>query len=206
MDENPGKRTRNRILLLRLKAMQVTDQFIVTPKGGNLFVTEKQIGGHKMIVNTSIEDAKNVNRVGIVLALPMVYDGNIRIGDEVILQHNVFRDWFDMKGITRKSNHHLKDNLFSVDEELIFLINRNNKFIAVNQFCFIEPIFEEERWVGKVEQMHIGHVKFGNEKLKNQGVFDGDKIAFAKDSEYTFEIDGERLYRVRTPNILAKIA
>ena len=185
--------------------MQVTDKFIITPKGGNNFVNEKTIGGHSLIVNTSIEEAKHVNRVGIVLALPLTYSGNIKVNDEVIVQHNVFRDWFDTKGITRKSDCHLKDNLYSVDEELIFLIVRNGEYISVDAFCFIKPIFEEERWVGMVEQKHIGTVKFSNKILEKQGVFVGDTIAFYMDCEYVFEIENEMLYRMRTERILAKI-
>ena len=61
--------------------MQSTDKFIVTPRGGNNFVNEKEIGGQTMIVNTSIEEAINVNRFGVIVALPLNYSGNIQIGD-----------------------------------------------------------------------------------------------------------------------------
>jgi hypothetical protein len=48
-----------------------------------------------LIINTSIENAKDVNRIGV--ALPLNYEGNI-VGDHVVVQHNVFRTYFDGSG------------------------------------------------------------------------------------------------------------
>ena len=185
--------------------MQSTNKFIISPKGGNHFINEKQIGGQMMVVNTSIEDHKNVNRVGIVEALPLEYEGNVKIGDEVIVQHNVFRDYFDMKGITRKSSFYFKDNLFFVPEELIYLIIRNGKYLSVDDYCFIQPLFEEERWAGKTEIEHQGIVKYANANLNSIGIVEGDKIAFENDGEIEFVIDDERLYKMRSSMILAKV-
>jgi len=39
------------------------DRFIVTTLNGEKFITEKQLGDKKLIVNTSIEHASNVNRM-----------------------------------------------------------------------------------------------------------------------------------------------
>ena len=185
--------------------MRSTNRFIVSPKGGNHFINEKQIGGQMMVVNTSIEDHRNVNRIGIIEALPLEYEGNVKIGDEVIVQHNIFRDFFDMKMITRKSSFHFKDNLFFIPEELIYLIIRDGKYISVDTYCFIEPIFKEERWTGKTEIEHQGIVKYANDYLNSIGIFEGDKIAFENDGEIEFLIDDERLYKMRDSMILAKV-
>lgn len=186
--------------------MKSTTDFIITPKGGSNFVNEKEFNGKTFVVNTSIEEAINVNRIGIVLELPLNYNGNIQMNDEVVVQHNVFRDWFDSKGITRKSNSHFKDDLFLVGIENIFLIYRNGEFISVDGNCFIEPITEEVRWIGTQEIQHQGTVFFRNKYLEQQGVFKGDTIAFSTDSEYEFQIYDKKLYRIRTENILVKIS
>lgn len=185
--------------------MQSTDKFIVTPKGGNHFVNERKVGGQMMVVNTSIENAKDVNREGIIVSLPLEYLGNIKVGDEVILHHNIFRDYFDMKMVTRKSTYHIKDNLFLVPDGLIYLIKKENGYVAVDDYCFIEPIFEIDRWTGKQEKEHIGTVKYGNNLLEEIGIHEGDMIAFEKDGEYEFIIDNLRLYRMRAEMILAKV-
>lgn len=185
--------------------VQSTDKFVVTPKGGNHFVNEKKVGGQMMVVNTSIENAKDVNREAIVVSLPLEYCGNLQVGDEVIVQHNIFRDFFDMKMVTRKSTFHIKDNLFLVPEGLIYLIKTADGYKSVDDFCFIEPVFEEKRWTGKQEREHIGIVKYGNKLLEEMEIYEGDTIAFEKDGEYEFIIDDLRLYRMRAEMILAKV-
>lgn len=185
--------------------MQSTTKFIVTPKGESHYINEKIINGHKMTVNTSIENAKDTNRIGIVVSLPLNYIGNVMVGDEVIVHHNCFRDWCDTRGRLQKSTAHIQDELFYADDQTMFLIIRNGENIAIDGYCFIKPTFEEDRFLGKIETKHIGIVKYSNAILESQGVFSGDKIAFKSDSEYEFEIDNEIYYRVRTPSIIAKI-
>jgi hypothetical protein len=41
-----------------------------------------------------------------------------------------------------------------------------------------------------------GVMVYPNEYLISQGVFKGVNICFAPDSEYEFDIDGERMYRI----------
>lgn len=185
--------------------MRTTDKFIVKPFNDEKFINTKVVDGKTMIINTSIENAKDVNRIAVVVSLPIDYDGNVLVGDKIVVQHNVFRTFFDGDGKTRESDFHIKDNLFFVPKDLVYMIIRGEERISVDNFCFIKPIFLEEKWVGKVEQKHIGIVKYSNELLRKQDVYEGDKIAFHTDCEYSFEIDGEILYRMRTNRILAKI-
>lgn len=184
---------------------RMPDRFIVSPLNNEKFITEKVVAGKKMIINTSIESAKDVNRIGVVESLPLNYNGIIEVGDRVIVQHNVFRTYFDGKGLTRESDSHIEGNLFQVLPELIFLIIRNGEIIAVDNFCFVAPIVEEKKWIGKIELEHQGVIKYSNKILESIGVFAGDKIAFKVDSEYEFNISGEKLYRMRNNCILAKL-
>ncbi len=181
------------------------DRFIVSPLNGEKFITEKKVGDKSLIINTSIEHAKDVNRIGVVVSLPLNYEGNIEVGDKVVLQHNVFRTYFDGQGLTRESDNYITDNLYQVILECIFLIFRGNEIISVDNFVFVEPIIEEKKWIGKEEQKHVGIIKYSNSILESQGVSQGDKIAFKTDSEYEFVINEQRLYRMRTRNILAKL-
>lgn len=181
------------------------DRFIVSPLNGEKFITEKKIGDKTLIINTSIEHAKDVNRIGVVVSLPLNYEGNIQVGDQVVLQHNVFRTYFDGAGLTRESDFHITGDLYQVLPELIYLIIRGNQKIAVDNYVFVAPIVEEKKWIGEVEQQHVGIVRYSNQILENQGIQPGDKIAFGTDCEYEFFIEEERLYRIRTYRILAKL-
>jgi co-chaperonin GroES (HSP10) len=185
--------------------MRFPTKFVISPYGGENFKTTKEVNGKDLVINTSIEYAENVNRVGVVEEIPLDYEGIIQKGDKVVVQHNVFRDYFDGKGLTRKSDFHIKDNLYQCAVELVFLIIKDNEFLGVDDFCFVEPIFEEKKWIGKTEVQHVGIVKYDNKTLNRNNVFKGDKIAFKKDSEYPFDINGEVSYRMRNRNILCKL-
>ena len=185
--------------------MKMIDKFIIRPLNDTRFINTKEVNGKTMIINTSIEKAKDVNRIAEVIELPMDYDGNVRVGDHIVVHHNVFRDYFDGSGKTRESDHHIKDGFFYVQQELVYLILRGEQRIAVDNYCFIEPIITDKKWVGKVEEEHIGIVKYSNKGLEKLGVRVGDKIVFHTNCEYLFEIDGLRLYRMRTHRILVKL-
>ena len=185
--------------------MRMTDKFIVSPLNGEKFITKKQVGDKTLIVNTSIENAKDVNRVGVVRALPLSYEGIICVGDHVIVQHNVFRTFFDGQGLTRESDFHIKGDLYQVMPDLIYLIIKGDKKIAVDGYVFVAPIIEEKKWIGKVERERVGVLRYINASLEKQGLKENNIVAFATDGEYEFIIDSERLYRMRDSFILAKL-
>ncbi|MEJ6795496.1 MAG: hypothetical protein QNK63_02195, partial [Flavobacteriales bacterium] len=59
--------------------------------------------------------------------------------------------------------------------------------------------------VSGVEQPLVGVMKYTNNKLLSLGVNEGDLVSFKPDSEYEFNIDGEKLYRVFTSSITMKL-
>ena len=97
--------------------------FIVKPKGDSQYVNNAD---NLLVRNTSIEDAKDVNRVGIVHAVPTIYNTIVDIGDEVVLHHNTFRITFNQKGIPVHSNSYISDNLYFVYPEMIYMVIKPN--------------------------------------------------------------------------------
>ena len=53
---------------------------------------------------------------------------------------------------------------------------------------------------GEDEEPLWGIIKYGNEQLERLNIFTGDKVSFQPNSEYEFNIDGEKLYRMFTSN------
>ena len=66
-------------------------EFIVRPIGSKRYSNTKSIAGMDFVVSTSEEDHKFVNREGEVLSTPLDYDGNIRVGDILLVHHNAFK-------------------------------------------------------------------------------------------------------------------
>lgn len=175
-----------------------TRAFLISPKNNQEYNREK--GG--VIITSSIENAKDVNRFGIIEKTPLSYIGDLKEGDEVVLHHNVFRSYYDMKGNERKSNEYFKDNLYLVPSNKIYLVKKNNNWISFDDYCFVSPKGEENMEVSLgAYELHKGTVKYTNENLINQGLKYGLEIGYTKDSEYEFEIDGEKLYRMRRKDV-----
>jgi len=51
--------------------MQSLYSFIIQPKNGR-YTNEVEVGDKKLIINTTMDDHKFVNRVGIVMSLPLI--------------------------------------------------------------------------------------------------------------------------------------
>lgn len=62
-------------------------------------------------------------------------------------------------------------------------------------------------WLKNQEEKkeQIGKVKYVNSKSIIDGFKPGDIILFIKDADYEMEVEGEKLYRMRNQDILAKV-
>ena len=180
--------------------MQSIFDFIIKPKNKR-YDNIKQIGDKELILNSEISDHRYVSRVGIVLSIPKSENTDIKVGDEVIVHHNVFRRWYDVRGIEKNSRSYWEDNKYFVKSDQIFLYKRNNKWFAPKGYCFIKPIKSNNILLEK-EIPYRGIIKYVDKQLKD--IKKEDLVGFTPSSEYEFIIDGERLYRVLTNSISIK--
>ena len=95
--------------------------FIVRPLEGKRYNNTKSIGGMEFVVSTSEEDHKFSNREAIVVETPVGYTGDIKIGDTLLVHHNVFKFYNDMKGRRKSGKSYFKDDLFFVDNDQFYL-------------------------------------------------------------------------------------
>ena len=80
--------------------MKSVYNFVVKPIGER-YNNVKKVGDKELIINTEIFNHQHVNRRAKVLSTPIIGDTNIEINDDVILHHNVFRRWHNVKGIEK---------------------------------------------------------------------------------------------------------
>lgn len=179
--------------------MQLPYKFLISPINNEQYVNK--IGN--LIVNTSIEEAENVQRIGEVINVPFDYQGFIQKGDLVVVQHNVFRITFDDWGVPRQSDNHIVENLFGVSPDIIYAVIRDGKIMSSDNYIFVEPIVEEDFWLGKQTLKNQGFAKYVNPTMEAQGVLEGVRIAFGSFSDYLFEIFGEKLYLMRNKKVMA---
>ena len=111
--------------------------YLIKPYGKQ-YNNTKKIANLEFTVNTSIEDATFVNRLGIVCAVPN--GGQIPLDSIVVVHHNVFRTYLDMKGRKRKSNEYFRDEQYLVNPNRIYMYNEGDGWKTTEEYCFINPI------------------------------------------------------------------
>jgi len=181
--------------------MQSLFNFIVKPKNER-YDNKKYIDGQELLLNTEISDHRYVSRSAIVTATPKSQKTEIQVGDEVIVHHNVFRRWYDIRGEEKNSRSYYKENEYFVTSDQIFLYKQNGSWQAPKGFCFIKPIVSNNILSNENEVPLRGIIKYVDKELKD--INKEDLIGFTPSSEYEFIVDGERLYRVNTNSISIK--
>ncbi len=172
--------------------------FIVRPLKGKRYNNSKKISGIDFITSTSEENHLASNRYATVVSTPLYYKGEVEVGDILIVHHNVFKYYNDIKGRHRSGKSYFKDNLFFIDNEQYFMYKKNNQWYCHDRYCFVKPIKTKASFIfkGVKEEPLVGELKYLNTTLTSLGLKQGDSVCFKPESEYEFNIDGEKLYRM----------
>jgi len=177
--------------------------FVVKPVESR-YKNVKKIGEQELITNTENFTHQNVNRNAIVLSIPKGVKTDIKVGDEVIVHHNIFRRWKDVRGVEQDSKSYFKENQYFVQQDQLYLYKTDGEWKSVNDYCFIKPIKSLDDYSLEKEQPLIGVLKYTNNHDFLTGLNVGDLVGFTPRSEYEFIIEDERLYRVLTKAITIK--
>ena len=174
--------------------------FVIEPLGGR-YNNTKNIGGKELILNTEIYNHEFVNRQATVISCPIIGDDlGLTPGDTVIVHHNVFRRWHDVKNRERNSKSYFDENTYIVNADQIFLHKPLiGDWKAPKGFSFIKPIKSIDKYNIDQEKHLIGVVKYSDGSHKH-----GDIVGVRPNSKYEFIIDNERLYRVMNSFITIK--
>ena len=177
--------------------------FIIKPTNER-YNNEISIGSKKLIINTKIEDFINISRNATVVAVPLAYKTPISIGDEIIVHHNIFRRWYDMKGNERNSAKYFKDNLYFADVDQVFLYKKQAKWISFNDRCFVKPLKNNDSFKTDKTKKLFGILKISNSSLEALGLNVGDTVSYPPKRDWEFVLDGELLYCMKSNDIVLK--
>jgi len=177
--------------------------FIIEPKNER-YDNTKKIDDVELILNTEIQDHKFVSRIGVVLETPINGKTGIKKGDEVIVHHNVFRRFHDVRGQEVNSKSYFEEDKYFVYPDQVFMYKRNGEWRPLDGFCFVQPIKNRKLFSMEPEEELIGIIKYIDNTLIKNGISKEDLVGFTPDSEYEFIINKQRLYRVPTNSICIK--
>ena len=178
--------------------MKSVYNFVVTPKGER-YNNKTKVGDSELILNTEVFNHQYVNREATVISTPIAGHTDILSGDTVIVHHNVFRRWHDVKGKEKNSRSYFNESTYFITSDQIFLYKRNNEWIAPKGYCFVKPLKAVDQFNIESEKPLQGIVKYSDGTVKVN-----DLVGFRPSSEYEFIVDGERLYRVLSNFITIK--
>ena len=185
--------------------MKAVYNFAVTPVKSR-YNNTKNIDGKELILNTEIFNHQYVSREAIVKAIPTVGETDIKVGDTVIVHHNVFRRWHNQYGIEKNSRAYIDEDTYLVQPDQIFLYKpkaifsyHTRKWQAMQGYCFVAPLKSTNELNSDKEEPLMGIVKYTDGTVK-----ENELIGFKPNSEYEFIIDGKKLYRLLSKFITIK--
>jgi len=145
---------------------------------------------NKLILNTEIFNHGYINRKAVVVSTPIDNIHNLQEGQEVVVHHNIFRRWHNVKGVEKNSRGFLNEGEYLASPDQIYMY-KNYDWECVNGFTFVKPIKSTDKYSLNQEKPLVGIVKYSD------GTFlPTQLVGFRPSSEFEFVIDGERLYRV----------
>jgi len=178
--------------------MKSVYNFVVTPIGER-YNNTKKVGDSELILNTEIFNHQYINRKASVISTPIIGETDIQAGDDVIVHHNVFRRWHNVKGIEKNSKSYFNESTYFINQDQIFLYKRYWEWKTPKGYCWVKPLKATDQFNIEQEKPLQGIVKYSDGTVNVN-----DIVGFTPNSEYEFVIDGERLYRVLSKFITIK--
>jgi len=177
--------------------------FIIKPLGDR-YENELKVGDKTLVLNTKIESFKSVNNLAIVVETPKAFKTDIKKGDIIVIHHNVFRVFYDIKGVKKNSRSFFKDNLYFCAIDQIYLYKNTGDWKSFGDRCFVMPLKNKDSLRLNKEQKLIGILKYGNKSLDALKISPGDVVGFTPNSEWDFIIDDQRVYCMKSNDIVIK--
>jgi len=177
--------------------MNAYKDYIVSPIGDR-YNNSVQVGEQELILNTEIFNHQYINRLAKIIATPLLFQSPLNVGDEVIVHHNVFRRWHDMKGREKNSRSYFKEDKYIISQDQIYLYKKDD-WSATPGYSFIKPLKSIDSLDTEIERPLIGIIKYSDGSFNKE-----ELVGFAPSMEYEFIVDGERLYRVMNKFITIK--
>ena len=177
--------------------MNAYKDYIISPIGDR-YNNSIRVGEKELVLNTEIFNHQYINRHAKIIATPLLFQSPLNVGDEVIVHHNIFRRWHNVKGVEKNSRSYWKENKYIISEDQIYLYKQSD-WIAMPGYSFIKPLKAINEYNTEDERPLIGIVKYSDGTFNKK-----ELVGFTPSSEYEFVVNGERLYRVMNNFITIK--
>ncbi len=176
--------------------MKSIHDYLITPAGERY----NNVSESGLILNTEMQNHNYVNREAIVLSCPVLPDKTgIEVGDKILIHHNIFRRFKDVRGIDKNSRAYFKEDKYFCPKDQIYMVDKGNGWEALPGFTFVQPIKETKLFSSNKEIPLWGIVVFADKDVPE--VHKEDVVSFKPSSEFEFVVDNKKVYRILSYNI-----
>jgi hypothetical protein len=170
--------------------MKLLYDYIIKPLGERYSNSIEIEGDKSLILNTEVFNHGYINRRAIVVSIPIDNIHNLREGQEILVHHNIFRRWHNVKGIEKNSRGFISEGEYLASPDQIFMY-KDTTWECINGYTFVKPLKSTDEFSLEKERPLIGVVKYSD------GTFlPTQLVGFSPGDEFEFVVEGERLYRV----------
>jgi predicted DNA-binding antitoxin AbrB/MazE fold protein len=170
--------------------MKPVHEYVIKPQGNRYNNSINVVDNKELILNTEIFNHGYVNRKAIIISTPIDNVHNLQEGQEVIVHHNIFRRWHNVKGVEKNSRGFLNEGEYLASPDQIYMY-KTYDWECVKGYTFVKPLKSVDKYSVEQEEPLVGVVKYSD------GTFlPTQLVGFKPGSEYEFVVDGNRLYRV----------
>jgi hypothetical protein len=138
------------------------------------------------------------------VSTPKAFDTHIKPKDIVYIHHNIFRRWYDIRGVEKNGSTFFKDNMYFASPDQIYMYQKNKQWYTNMDYCFVAPVVETDVLKSQKEKELVGILKYSNKSLEALKITPGDLIGFKPNSEFEFVFDNKRLYCMKSNDIVIK--
>ena len=178
--------------------------FIVKPIGGR-YNNTKKVGDKTLVTNTSIEDFRSVNNEAVVVGLPRAIKTPISKGDTIVVHHNLFRRFYDIRGDQKNSRSFVDENTYLCSPDQIYLYKSNDgEWETFDDRCFVQPLVNKSDLTTLNTESNVGVMRHTNKSLESKGISNGDIVYFKNGREFKFVIDNRLTYCMKSNDIILK--
>lgn len=178
--------------------------FLITPVDGDRYKNTKKVGGIDLIVNTEMSNHQYVNREATILEVPLLTETTLKPGDKVLVHHNVFRRFYDVRAKEKNSRSYISDDKYLCAYDQIYMVDKGNGWESLPGYTFVQPIQNDNIWSNEKELPLWGIVAFPDKEMLNYYNV-GDVVSFKPSSEFEFIVEDMKLYRIKSNNITVNV-
>ena len=178
--------------------------------------------GFELILSNVMEEKRNTTRCGVVIKPPIKNKLKLESGDIIYFHHNEVSTSkipdgsggvMEMQG---RGSFLPSKKLFLINADNIYLIQRGDKLIEIDPYCFVAPYntkkVDEDKYkhviipeeLNKIESEKLGIVRYSCDTLRARNINEGDVVGFTRYSKYEFPINDEKLFRMNADWIIFK--